>query len=514
MSGKTDGALYELVSRGLKDKYFFDPSGISPFSAKYNKIAPSLSETRRQVSINVPQFGRPLEFELECFADVIKEAAFIVELPGLLPARLPLTAVAGSSQHFVSAADSLAVNTFADSNGTTYGYCSGAPYYLFERIQIFQDKILIQDITGDSLLALESSQGSYNYGQLHDKFSGVYDEENREAVCRSSVPGQLRVTVPLPGCQGVQDGGFPICAVRDIGSSIWRVRVVLRKLEDILIALGPSGETIEGTARFPFGKTLIATDLNGEEISCVALGRDILKVNVSIETTQVYLDQESVVELRKRRIEIPFKTYYDQDQSLGPIDYAPLDRGSKALCQVRVDGRHPVNKMVFFYRLVRDIQAGRLNPRYTLFDSLYFLVAGRERELEWTSLVWNNIENLTKNDRVPLVNKRQYYYHINWSLGAQQDRTSVAGPRKPDSRQPEGTVNFTAADRPTLAFNLTNIYTDDNGEVKTLWNAEECEYQNFKVGSTALRYTELQVCCESWVTYVIEDGRAHLMFAN
>jgi hypothetical protein len=521
MSGRTEGALYELVSRGLKDKYFFDNSGgISLFSAKYNKIAPHLSETRRQVSINVPQFGRPLEFELDCFADVLTEAAFIVELPALLPTRLPLTAAVfenGSSQHLVDAASSLAVNHFVDSDnsGCTYGYCSGAPYYLFERIQIFQDKILIQDITGDSLLAVECTLGSYNIGQLNDKWAGVYNEEDRAAVCRSSVPSQqLRVKVPLPGCQGVGDGGFPLCAVRDIGSSIWRIRLVLRKLEDILIAVGASGEVISGDARLPFNKTLIATDLNGEQISCVALPRESMRVNVLLETTQTYLQAESIAELRNRRIEIPFKTYYDQDQSFGPLDYAPLNRGSKAIAQVRIEGRHPVNRMIFFYRLQADLLAGRLNPRHTLFDSLYFLVAGKERELEWSSLVWNNIENLTKNDRVPLVNKRQYYYHINWSLGSQQDRGSVAGPRKPDARQPEGTVNFTTADRPTLIFNLVKVLQKKTGEVITIWNEEECKYQDFPETVTELFYTELQVCCESWGTYVVEDGRAKLMFAN
>jgi hypothetical protein len=58
---------------------------------------------------------------------------------------------------------------------------------------------------------------------------------------------------------------------------------------------------------------------------------------------------------------------------------------------------------------------------------------------------------------------------------------------------PEGTVNFTTADRPTLHINLRNV---------------------FPVAVLGQRKTEFRVFTEGWAIYEIERGRGRLMFAN
>jgi hypothetical protein len=516
MSGTTPGALYELVNRGQKDLYFISEKGISPFSATYEKQPARLAETRRQVPTNYPAFGRSLEFEIDFFGDVLTDAALIVELPSLLSPQLPLTASSG----LVPAADSLAVNYFRDSSGSTYGYTSGAAYYLFERIQLFQDKILIQDITGDSLLAIETTNGSYGSGRLLEKVAGIYDESDPRQISHSMSPPSygLRVKLPFPGCQAAGDGGFPICTLREPGASVWRLRLTMRKLEDILLAYDSSSNLIRGPSRFPFGKTLHATDINGLDISCTCLQKEALKLNVMLETTQLYLEESTISKMQQDAQEIPFVMFYDQEQSYGPIDYLPVDRGAKAYGQIQIDGRHPVHRLVFFYRLQLDLENGRRNPHLTLFESMKFLIAGQDREKEWPTEVWNGLYNYYKNDREFTYYVRNYYYHMNWSLGSQFDNNAVAGERRPRTTQPEGSVNLSSADKPTLAFNLSNLFVNEENNIVTQTTEYSCEYQTYKteyqITDNQLRYTELKVCCQSWAVYIIENGRARLMFHN
>ena len=63
----------------------------------------------------------------------------------------------------------------------------------------------------------------------------------------------------------------------------------------------------------------------------------------------------------------------------------------------------------------------------------------------------------------------------------------------PAPRQPEGTVNLTTADRPTLYIELANIITN-----------------------TVLtqRKAELRVYTEGWNVYEIKEGRGRMLYSN
>jgi hypothetical protein len=61
---------------------------------------------------------------------------------------------------------------------------------------------------------------------------------------------------------------------------------------------------------------------------------------------------------------------------------------------------------------------------------------------------------------------------------------------------PNGTVNFTSADRPTLYVQLNNVPFLPSS------------------GTSRQRKTELRVFMEGWNVYEIERGRGRLLFAN
>ena len=61
------GALFELVARGVKDNYFVKDSkdSVFPYDASYGSSMPHLAERRTTVPITRTDFGRTFEVELD-----------------------------------------------------------------------------------------------------------------------------------------------------------------------------------------------------------------------------------------------------------------------------------------------------------------------------------------------------------------------------------------------------------------------------------------------------------------
>ncbi len=85
-----DGALYDLVARGAKDTYFIkdDKDSAHPFQWTYDRWPASLPETRWTNPLNQPRFGQRCEFEFDFPADVLVDAAIVIELPSWLPPEM------------------------------------------------------------------------------------------------------------------------------------------------------------------------------------------------------------------------------------------------------------------------------------------------------------------------------------------------------------------------------------------------------------------------------------------
>ena len=88
-----------------------------------------------------------------------------------------------------------------------------------------------------------------------------------------------------------------------------------------------------------------------------------------------------------------------------------------------------------------------------------------------------------KEDRDPGVGISE----MSWGLG------NIWGRRPPIERQPEGSVNFTTADRPTLYIGLAAAPND------TILGAPS---------------TEMTAIVDTWSLYNIEDDRGFLKYGN
>jgi hypothetical protein len=114
------------------------------------------------------------------------------------------------------------------------------------------------------------------------------------------------------------------------------------------------------------------------------------------------------------------------------------------------------------------------------YSQLKLLIAGRDRESLWSPLVWKDLESHAKEERDSGLNLAT----MNFGLG---EKKGSRGPIA--SRQPEGTINMTTADRPTLFMELTDIV---NGQKRS----------------------ELRVIVETWAVFVADNNRGTLMYAN
>ncbi len=500
-NGRAPGALYELVARGNKDKYLMvdAPSAENPFNPYYHPVAPRIPETRTQQPLNAADFGRPVEFAIETFGDILASATVLIDLPTWFTS-LPFDADTPSVPPRTSILENDWQCTDDDASGVRFGYTNGIGYFLFERIQIFQDRILLSDITGDSLQALTLTESSYNQAFLNDALTGRHDGSAR-AVGLAAAPGQLRLRLPFPGTQHADDGGWPLCATR---AQNFRVRLVVRRLEDIVEGSdghfkpnpwGPAADTQVA------GRNFTARDRNGITLHARSLAREqIGRPTIQLETTQLYIAPRDSAALAAAELYVPYRNYMDQEYTFNEPDYAPLDKaGGIAPVVRRLEGRHPVERVVWY---IREEQALAANQRWNVatqdtylgpaaainttgqfYGGAKLVIAGQDREDTWEPAVWQDIEAFAKDER----DCGRHQNEIRWSLGAQYERET------PAVRQLEGAVNFSTADRPTLQMNLQNILHNP---------------------LTGQRATRMQVCTEQWAVMEVKDGRCRLLFAN
>jgi len=450
-----EGALYESVARGNKDTYFFqdDPDKtINPFENRYDPTPPMIHELRRIPPLNGAEFGRSCEFEFEIAGDIFVQPTVLIDLPSWLP---PVEAALNPT------------TTITDLSGFTYGYTNGIGYFLFNKIQIFQDKLLLMEFSGDALFASRASRGSLNSAYLENRLAGWHDG-SAQSIGVNATPPRIRLALPFLG--GAY--GFPSIGMR---RQPFKLRLELRPLEQIV-------ESSSGLAATPWLLSALTTGTGQfKPLARTAMASPTLQ----LETRHMYIDGDTAITLRSKPIEIPFSRLYENTTTFGPADYAPLKQNVPALVTRRVDAQHSASRIFWFIRTQNDLRTGRRwriapgNSEYYTAQSL--IIASRDRETLFTPLIWNTLTHHAKEERDPGYGIGE----MSWDLGAIYGRE--------EDRQPEGSVNFTTADRPTMYTSLAAVPPD------TILNG----------GST-----EMTTVVDSWALYRIEGDRGFLKYGN
>lgn len=459
-----EGALYELVARGNKDVYFIEDTKEAKnlFDNRYGPFPPHIHERRVLPALNTPDFGRSFEFQVEVAGDLFIDPTLLIDLPSWLP---PTQAAQNSK------------SLCTDLSGVSYGYVNGIAYFLFEKIQLLQDNILIQEFSGDALWAVSRGRGSLNSAFLDNRLTGIHGGTPLE-IQRNATPGQLRLTLPLFGCQSREDGGFPaVC----IPQQFYRIRCFLRKLEDLV-------EASDGQVKpKPWSKTFqIKTSRLGSFTQFQTLERqNIPTPNILLGTRHIYVEDDTKDGLRKASLEIPFERLYESIFTQSEWDYAPLYRGATATITRRLEGVYPASSVISFFRSQKALSANQLwNISNDIsggefYQNMKFIIAGRDRETLFSPLVWNKLVTHAKLER----DTGLPFAIMDWTRG------DIRGRRSPYSRQPDGTINMSTADRPDLYFELQDIIVGQKN-------------------------SELRSIVVSWGCMLIENFRATLLFGN
>ena len=459
---KIEGGLYEAVARGNKDTFFFndDPEkAINPFENRYDRIPPNIQELRRIPPLNGAEFGRSCEFEFETAGDIFLRPTVLIDLPSWYP---PTRALANPESLYRD-----------EATGNAYGYTNGVGYFLFKKIQIFQDKLLLQELTGDSLFALRAARGSLNSAYMENSLAGWHDG-TASSIAANATPARIRLELPFVGGRS----GFPSIAMR---KQTFKLRLELRPVEQLIESSDPAATT----APEPWGRSFTDGTLVFKALQRTQMASPTLQ----LETRHSYVDGETQLALRSQTLEIPYTRPYENTYVISPAEYAPIVKGVAAYVTRRVDAQHPASRLIWYSRAQNDL---RTNRRWKFaadisggeyYTSQSLLIASRDRETLFTPFIWNLLQHHAKEDRDPGYGLGE----MSWDLG------DLRGRRAPFDRQPEGTINFTTADRPTLYISLSAAPND------TI------------LGSPS---TELTAIVDTWGLYSIENDRGVLKYGN
>jgi hypothetical protein len=416
--------------------------------------------------LNGAEFGRACEFEFEIAGDLFVDPTLLIQLPSWLP---PVYASQNPTTRIV------------DSAGVSYGYTNGIAYFLFQTIQIYQDQVLLQEFSGETLYGTTRSRGSLNSAFLENAITNVHSDTALQ-IGRSATPGTLRLHLPLIGCQAAKDGGFPSVGVR---SQTFKLRLVLRKLEDLVEASDAREKPVPWERTDFRWYTSSTTYTTFSTLERTKIGSPIIQ----LETRHIYVDPDTQQRLNSSELEIPFSRLYENTFTFGAKDFEPLSRNAVALGTRRLDAVHPASRLVFWFQ---DLNTLRQNKYFDYssdisgneyYNNISLLIAGRDRELLFSPLVWNKLQCLAKEDRDPGPGLGI----MNWDLG------DIRGRQPPHARQPEGSVNFSTADRPTLYVDLANISPDT---------------------ISGQKQAQLKAVVDTWAIYEVVKGRGALRYAN
>jgi len=467
MNASAEGSLYELVARGNKDVFFYSDRADSTyiFDNTYDAQTPFLEEVRRVPPKTASEFGRTVDFDLDLVGDLMKNPAILINLPTWLPE---------AQVKFVKQ------STIVDQQGLSYGYIQGIAYFLFENISFYQDNILLQEFSGDTLWALGKNAGSYGQGFVYTSQTGGHGGTPLE-IGWNAAPPQLRLDIPLLGSEGQ---GFP---QRAATSHTYRLRCKLRKLEDLVESSDPN----TSAKAYPWDKSMIIKRSSRDSgTPFKTMKRDhMAPLLLQLETTQVYLEKKVQEAMESKPMTVRFNRIYTNHFTQNQLDYAGVIGGGTSVVNRRLDARHPVGRITWFFRSMDDVNANRLykintNDKASYYNSITFLIAGQTREAPRAALVWRDINNFAKEDCDSGIELGS----MNWSFG------SIA-PKRFDSISPGlkegGSVNFTTADKPTLYIDLA------------------------RPGSLLLPSTELFVMVEGLCEFKTDGkGRAELLSIN
>ena len=460
------GGLMELVARGKKDIFFTANPKVSFFHSVYMRSVPFTKEIYITQPRNQPDWGRWVDFDIDHRGDFAKYFYLHIDLPTWLP---PL-AVAANPTGIVT-----------DASGVTFGYTNSIGFLMIDKIQLFQDQVIIHEYYGEYLawrLRQESDAG--NSFLMNDQLGARI--ETPLALGRSATLAPLRVPIPILGSQALFEPGLPLVALQQ---QRFRIRIHLRKLTDVVTAsdgrLNPA----------PWGgKPLLIQSVEGGPIDDTQVTlplSSLAPIQMSLESTQLYLPRDANTWLKAQKLQIQFTNVRHEQFTIEDNSFVAASPPYSATVQLpfTIDMIGSVSRMLVGLRSYASTQAGQLSV-LTAYDGAPFLsslrlnISNIDRIKQWPIAVFREVTSYWKNVRMPL----------DYTFPVPQNVYSITFGGF-DTTNPAGTLQFTRAVLPVLYPILGPIPMDPrNNSRKT----------------TMLTYGE------AWNVFEISGGKGMMMF--
>lgn len=450
--------LLELVARGKKDAFFTANPSVSFFQSVYRRAAPFSEEVYVMQPRNNAEWGKWVEFEYEHRGDLVRKTYIRLTLPTWLPESL--AAINRSS-------------LITDLSGVSYGYCNNIGFQMLEKIQFYQDQVMIQELYGEYLDWRLRQMNSLSTTLVIAQTVGTRGETALD-VQRAATPGLLRIPIPLIGWENVGDPGFPTIAMRQ---QRFRVRILLRRLEDVVVA--SDGRKSPQPWDMPLRVQRTAAgpvDTSERSLPFTTLSRGI---GIALETTQVYVPRDVQEWLKIQKWTLPYRQAQHQEFTIEDNQWNAAATASVATFSLpfRLDFVGPVSRFLVGFQS----QGSRLAGQRTFLLSnpvraLRLNIANLDRIQNFSESVFREVTAYWKNMRSAqdLSDPTQFQNVFTLTFGGRE------------FPHPAGTLNCTRAVQPELWVTLGSIPID----VRTL-----------------TRRSYLVVYAESWKLWEIQNGK-------
>ncbi len=461
------GSLLELVARGKKDVFLTSNPQVSFFHSVYRKAAAFSEEVYVMNPKNAAEWGKWIEFDFEHRGDLARKFYLRIQLPTWLPEE-----VATINQRGI----------VTDTSGITFGYCNNVGFHVIDKIQVYQDQIVLQEIYGEYLdWRLRQTQTLATTYVI----AGSVGTRGEDAlsIARSAAPGVLRVPIPLLGWESIGDPGFPTVTMK---SQRFRIRILLRSYEDLIVASDgrakPQPWSIPLQIQTSASEAPIQTEITTFPKTCMTRG----KLMVQLETTQVYVPRDIQEWLRIQSWRIPYKHIQQQQFTIEdnqwnaaatssvttfslPFRFDFIGPTTRLLCAIQSEGANLAGQRTQL--LKNSVRAIRLN------------IANIDRIQSFPPAVFREVTAYWKNRRMAQDLGNPDEPHEVYTL------TFGGG----NYSQPAGTLNFSRSAEPELWFTLDAIPIDIR---------------------TKSRKSFLTVYGESWRIWEIKQGKGMVMITE
>jgi hypothetical protein len=426
------GGLLELVARGKKDLYFTSNPKVAFFHSVYPRAAPFVEEVYISQPRNNAEWGRWVEFEYEHRGDLVRKMFLRINLPTWLPD---------------SVAAINATSVLTDASGVSYGYCNNIGYQVIDKIQFYQDQVIVQELYGEYMDWRMRQSNSLSSAYVLAASTGSRNE-TPIAIGRAATPGLLRVPIPLIGAESVGDVGFPMVAMR---KQRFRIRILLRNLEELIVA---SDNRINPN---PFSMPLhIQKTRTGPiDTSEITLPRSTMnkKIDIALETTRVYVQKDVQEWLRIQKWLIPYRQIQYQEFTIEDNQWNAAATASVTNFSLpfRVDFIGPASRLL----VALQREGARMAGQRTILladaiRNLRIMIANINRIQQFDSTVFKEFtaywKNMRSSQNLADLSKTADIF------------TLVFGGK--DSPNPAGTLNLTRAVQPELWATLAPIEID------------------------------------------------------